>query len=92
MLFDIFEEQPVEDARSEIISILEDLVPHLLNSGDFRSVAFLMSETHVVFGRADMIQEHRRRMAALTMTFSSPGGRRAAPRGSGGGCDRANDR
>ncbi len=72
MLFDIFEQQPVEDARSEIISILEDLVPHLLNSGDFRSVAFVMSETHVVFTRADMIQEHRRRMAGLTMTFSSP--------------------
>ena len=72
MLFDIFEEQPAEDARSEIISILENLVPHLLNSGDFRSVAFLLSETHVVFGRAEMLEEHRRRMSGLTMTFSSP--------------------
>ena len=31
-----------------------------------------MAETQVVSGRAEMLQQHRRRLADLTMTFSSP--------------------
>ncbi len=72
MLFNIFEQEPAEDARGEIISILQDLIPYLLNAGDFRSVAYVMSETHVVFSRAEMLKHHRQLLAALTMTFSSP--------------------
>ena len=72
MLFDIFETQPAEDVRTEIITILGDFLPNLLSSGDFHSVAYLFSETHVLFSRADMIQEHRRLLAGLTMTLSNP--------------------
>jgi len=72
MLFNIFEQEPAEDTRGEIISVLQDLIPYLLNSGDFRSVAYVMSETHVVFSRVEMLKHHRQLLAALTMTFSSP--------------------
>ena len=73
MLFDIFETQPDAGARSEIISILSDLLPHLLNSGDFHSVAYLISEAQVVLSRAEeMLPEHQRPLAGLTRTFSRP--------------------
>ena len=73
MLFDIFEEQPDAEARAEIISILSDLLPHLLNAGDFHSVAYLISETKVVLsGAEEMLPEHRRLLEGLTMTFSRP--------------------
>jgi hypothetical protein len=73
MLFDIFEEQPDAQARTEIISILGDLLPHLLNAGDFHSVACLISETQVVLGRVeDLAPEHRELLTVLTMTFSRP--------------------
>ncbi len=73
MLFDIFEEQPDAGARAEIISILSDLLPHLLNAGDFHSVAYLISETQVVLSRAEeMLPEHQQVLAGLTSTFSRP--------------------
>ena len=73
MLFDVFEEQSDAGARGEIISILRDLLPHLLNSGDFRSVAYLLSETQVVLGRAEeILPEHRGLLDELAMTFSRP--------------------
>ncbi|MCH7891567.1 MAG: HEAT repeat domain-containing protein [Gemmatimonadetes bacterium] len=72
MLFDIFEAQPVEDTREEIITILGDLLPTLLGSGDFHSVAHLIRELRVVLGRTEMITKHRRLLAGLTITFSNP--------------------
>ena len=73
MLFDILEEQRDAEARTEVISILSDLLPHLLNSGDFHSVAYLISETQVVLGRAEeMLPEHGERLAGFTTTFSRP--------------------
>ncbi len=73
MLFDIFEEQPDAEARAEIISILSELLPHLLNAGDLHSVAYLISETQVVLsGAEEVLPEHRRLLEGLTMTFSRP--------------------
>ena len=73
MLFDIFEEQPHAGARTEIISILSELLPHLLNAGDFHSVAYLISEIQVVLSQAEgMLKEHRQLLAGLTITFSRP--------------------
>ena len=73
MLFDIFEEQPDAGPRAEIVSILSDLLPHLLNYGDFHSVAYLISETQVVLSRAEeILPEHGRLLTGLTMTFSRP--------------------
>ena len=67
MLFDIFEEQSDAGTRAEIIAILSDLLPHLLNCGDFHSVTYLISETQVVLSRAEeMLPDHRELLAALT--------------------------
>ena len=73
MLFDIFEEQPDAEARAEIISILSELLSHLLNAGDFHSVAYLISEAQVVLSAAEeILPEHRQLLDGLTMTFSRP--------------------
>ena len=73
MLFDIFEEQRDGGARAEIISILSELLPHLLHAGDFHSAAYLISETKLVLSRAKkMLPEDRRLLAGLTLTFSRP--------------------
>ena len=73
MLFDIFEEQPDAEVRAEIISILSELLPHLLNAGDLHSVAYLISETQVVLSRAEeMLPEHQEVLTGLTSTFSRP--------------------
>ena len=73
MLFDIFEAQHDAGARAEVISILGDLLPSLLNSGDFHSVAYLISEAQVVLQRAEeMLPAHRQLMDGLTRTLSKP--------------------
>ena len=73
MLFDIFEEQTAEDAREEVIAILGDFRSLLVTSGDFHSVAYLISEARVAGRRAKkMLPRHRRLLAGLTNTFSKP--------------------
>ena len=73
MLFDIFEAQPDAGARAEVISILGDLLPSLLSSGDFHSVAYLISEAQVVLQRAkEMLPAHKQLLDALTRTLSKP--------------------
>ena len=71
MLFDVFEEQTEAEARAEVITTLNELLPHLLNAGEFHSVAYLISEAQVVLSEAEgLLQEHRKLMAGLAMTFS----------------------
>ena len=71
MLFDVFEEQHDAEARAEVIATLDDLLPHLLHTGDFHSVAYLISEVQVVLSEAEgMLQEHRELLTGLVMTFS----------------------
>ena len=73
MLFDIFEAQHDAGARAEIITVLGDLLPSLLNSGDFHSVAYLISEASVVLGRAqEILPAHQQLLDGLTRTLSTP--------------------
>lgn len=73
MLFDIFEAQHDAGARAEIITVLGDLLPSLLNSGDFHSVAYLISEAGVVLGRAEeLLPAHQQLLEGLTRTLSKP--------------------
>jgi hypothetical protein len=51
LLFDTFELQTDAEFRSEIIDVLVDLLPHLLISGNFGAVAYLISQTRVVVER-----------------------------------------
>src|SRR5256884_9915292 len=51
MLFDLLELQTYATVRGELISILENFIPYLLGAGDFRSVAFILRERHVILQR-----------------------------------------
>lgn len=73
LLFDTFELQMDSEVRSEVIEGLADLLPNLLISGDFGSVAYLISETRMVLGRDQaLFPEHRERLQELTRALSRP--------------------
>jgi len=71
MLFDLLELQTYATVRGELISILENFIPYLLGAGDFRSVAFILRETHVILQRArELTPEHRQTLENLPARLS----------------------
>lgn len=64
VLFDLFERQPDEGVREEIIESLRHLMLHFLAAGDYRAVAFLVHETRQACERAVEL-EHRHRDGLL---------------------------
>jgi hypothetical protein len=74
LLFDTFELQTDAEVRAEIIVILTDMLPQLLLGGDFRSVAYLISEGRLVLRRApEITPEHQAQLGELTRALSAPG-------------------
>lgn len=74
LLFDTFELQTDTEVRGEIIAILTDMLPQLLIGGDFRSVAYLISEARLVLRRAPEISpDHQAQLGELTRALSAPG-------------------
>ena len=74
LLFDTFELQTETDVRAEIIAILTDMLPQLLIGGDFRSVAYLISEARLVLKRAPEINSDQQgQLSELTRALSAPG-------------------
>lgn len=66
MLFDLLELQTYGTVRAELISILENFIPYLLGSGDFRSVAFILRENRVILQRArELIPEQKQSLEAI---------------------------
>lgn len=73
MLFDILEVQSEADTREETCSILRDLFLHLLESGDFSSVAYTLREARLVLERASDLQpEQRAALYQLGARLSEP--------------------
>jgi hypothetical protein len=73
MLFDLLELQTYSTVRAELISILENFIPYLLASGDFGSVAYILSEIHVLLKRArEMLPEHRETLENVPSRLSEP--------------------
>src|SRR5437016_6451821 len=71
MLFDLLELQSYATVRAELISILENFIPYLLGAGDFRSVAFILREAHVILQRArELTPEHRQTLEHLPARLS----------------------
>ena len=71
MLFDLLELQTYATVRAELISILENFIPYLLGAGDFRSVAFILRETHVILQRArELVPEQRQTLEHLPARLS----------------------
>ena len=66
LVFDRLELQTSAAVRTELISILENFIPYLLGAGDFRSVAYILSELKVVLERArELLPEHRRQLEEM---------------------------
>ena len=73
LLFDTFELQTDAEVRSEIIEVLADLLPNLLISGDFGSVAYLISQTRAVVSRDQaLLSEHEELLEELAHALSRP--------------------
>lgn len=74
ILFDILEQRTEEATRGEVMGHLETYLPHLLNAGDFRSVALILRETRLLVRRPEEFTlEQRERMDAFTGRLSDPG-------------------
>ena len=74
LLFDTFELQTETEVRAEIIAILTDMLPQLLVGGDFRSVAYLISEARLVLKRAPEISSDQQgQLSELARALSAPG-------------------
>jgi tetratricopeptide (TPR) repeat protein len=73
MLFDIFEQQPDPSIREETATALENLMLHMLASGQFHTVAYLVRESQVAVQRAiEISPDQRERLAYLPSRLSAP--------------------
>jgi hypothetical protein len=73
VLFDLLESQGEPAIRLEIIGVLEQLFPNLLNARDFRAAAMVLREAKVIRGRAPgMLPEHAERLDAFVGKLSEP--------------------
>jgi HEAT repeat protein len=72
-LFDLFEQQRATDVRDEILTILEQLFPNLLNAGEFRTVAAILRELRLMADRAKPLEPgHLTRLQAFELRLSEP--------------------
>jgi hypothetical protein len=73
VLFDLFETQPDEAIRNEILGTLESLFPNLLNARDFRTAATILRECHVLGQRSPgLAPAHAARLDGFVAKLSEP--------------------
>jgi hypothetical protein len=73
IVFDILEQRSEGWARSDVLGTLESYLPHILNAGDFRSVALILREIRLLMRRAGLFEgEERERLDAFTGRLSDP--------------------
>ena len=74
ILFDIFEQREEDWARGDVLSTLEAYLPHMLSTGDFKTVASLLKETRLIVGRNQALkQDQQERLDAFVGRLSDPG-------------------
>ncbi len=72
-LFDLFELEQAEDLREEILGILEQLFPNLLNARDFRAAATIIRECRVLAKRGQgVLPPHVERLEGFVNRLSEP--------------------
>jgi len=72
-LFDLFELEQAEESREEILGILEQLFPNLLNARDFRAAATIIRECRVLAKRgAGILPAHVGRLEGFVSRLSEP--------------------
>jgi hypothetical protein len=73
ILFDLFELQPEEPVRAEILDTLEALFPNFLNARDFRTAAMVLRECRALAGRAPaLLPAHAARLDGFVAKLSEP--------------------
>jgi hypothetical protein len=73
IVFDILEQRGELEVRGEVLGILEAYLPHVLNAGDFRSVALILREVRLLVRRPELFTaEERERLDAFTGRLSEP--------------------
>lgn len=74
IVFDILEDRREGWARTDVLGTMESYLPHVLNAGDFRSVALILRETRLLVRRPELFTaEERERLDAFTGRLSEPG-------------------
>jgi HEAT repeat protein len=72
-LFDLFEHEESQEIREEILGILEQLFPNLLNARDFRAAATIIRECRVLGKRAPgVLPAHAERLDGFVARLSEP--------------------
>jgi hypothetical protein len=73
IVFDILEQRSEPWARSDVLGTLESYLPHILNAGDFRSVALILRETRLLVRQPGLFAlDERERLDAFTGRLSDP--------------------
>jgi len=73
VLFDLFETQPEEAVRGEILGTLESLFPNLLNARDFRTAATILRECRLLGQRSSgLAPAHAARLDGFVAKLSEP--------------------
>ena len=72
-LYDLFEQQAAPEVRDEILTILDQLFPNLLNAGEFRTVAAVLRELRVLRERTQGLSPAQvTRLQAFEVRLSEP--------------------
>ena len=73
VLFDLLETQGEPEIREEILGVLEQIFPSLLNARDFRTAAMMLREAKTVRGRAPgLVPAQAERLDAFVSKLSEP--------------------
>ncbi|HSB53976.1 MAG TPA: HEAT repeat domain-containing protein [Gemmatimonadales bacterium] len=73
IVFDILEQRNEDWARAEVLGTLESYLPHVLNAGDFKTVAQILRETRLLVRKPDLLTPNQRdRLDSLTGRLSDP--------------------
>jgi len=73
LLLDILQLQSEPDVRDEVIGVLESLLPHLLGTGRFQSVAYLTSELRTISRETTLETRHKKALDDLRVSISETG-------------------
>jgi len=71
LLLDILQLRPEPDVRDEVIGILSKLLPYLLSTGRFQSVAYLTSELRKVTRETTLDPRHKKALDELRVSISA---------------------
>ena len=73
LLFDVLQLQAAPEIREEVIEVLEKLLPYLLGTGQFNSVAYLTGELRTVTRNATFDERHKEALDRLRISISRTG-------------------